>query len=99
MRESEVEQYLKHRVREAGGRAFKWTSPGRAGVPDQIVLWPGGAVSFVEVKRPAGIVSKIQKLTIEEMLVLGHDVSLCWSTEQVDEFIAERVHLWAKARQ
>ena len=42
MRESTVEKYLCKRIKEKKGLAMKLVSPGLAGVPDRIVLLPGG---------------------------------------------------------
>lgn len=52
MRESGLERKITEYVREKGGTAYKWVSPGRAGVPDRICIFPGGFIVFVEVKRP-----------------------------------------------
>lgn len=46
--ESAEEAYFAKRVREAGGRSYKF---GQNGLPDRIVLFPGGVVIFVEMKR------------------------------------------------
>lgn len=46
-----IERELVQRVQGAGGQAYKFTSPGRVGVPDRIVLLPGRAPEFVELKR------------------------------------------------
>lgn len=53
MREAVFERKLKKRIEEKGGLCLKWVSPGYTGVPDRIVLLPGGRIFFVEVKRPA----------------------------------------------
>ena len=50
MRERDIEQYFIRRVREAGGEQRKFVSPGRKGVPDRIVGFPGGIFAFVELK-------------------------------------------------
>lgn len=52
MREKDVEQHLIDQAERQGGTAIKLTSPGRAGLPDRIVMLPGGRIAFVEVKRP-----------------------------------------------
>ena len=52
MREKQIEQKLVKAVRSAGGIAPKFVSPGYSGMPDRIVLLPGGHVGFVEVKAP-----------------------------------------------
>ena len=50
MREKTIEQKFVAAVKTAGGLALKFTSPGFDGVPDRIVLLPGGKMAFVEVK-------------------------------------------------
>jgi hypothetical protein len=52
--ERDIERYLVRRTIEHGGVAYKWVSPGRAGVADRIVLLPGGKVWFVELKTAKG---------------------------------------------
>lgn len=50
MREKTIEQKLVQAVKAMGGIAPKFTSPGFDGMPDRIVLLPGGHIAFVEVK-------------------------------------------------
>jgi len=52
MSEKELEQLFKKRVREKGGRAYKFVSPGTGGVPDRLVVLPEGKIGFVELKAP-----------------------------------------------
>ena len=52
MREKQIEQKLVHKVKAAGGIAPKFVSPSFDGMPDRIVLLPGGHIGFVEVKAP-----------------------------------------------
>lgn len=52
--EKEIESKLRHMVEQHGGMCLKWVCPGWAGVPDRIVLLPGGRIIFVELKRPKG---------------------------------------------
>jgi hypothetical protein len=52
MREKAIEKKLVQAVKSAGGIALKFTSPGFDGMPDRIVLLPGGRMAFVEVKAP-----------------------------------------------
>ena len=51
-RENLIEKHLVTEVKKAGGRAYKFVSPGRRSVPDRIVLLPGGRLVFVECKAP-----------------------------------------------
>lgn len=52
VREEVIERHLVNEVKKAGGIAYKFTSPGRRGVPDRIVLLPNGKIIFVECKAP-----------------------------------------------
>lgn len=52
MREKVIEQKLVQAVKKAGGLAVKFTSPGLSGMPDRLVILPGGKMAFVEVKAP-----------------------------------------------
>ena len=71
MLESEIEKELVRRVRTAGGKAFKWVSPGNAGVPDRIVIMPGGRIWFVELKTDTGRLSPSQQRQINHLNRLG----------------------------
>jgi len=42
VRESTIEKYLRAEIAKLGGWMEKHTSPGRRGVPDNIVMWPAG---------------------------------------------------------
>lgn len=53
--EKEIERKLKVLVEgKLGGRCLKFVCPGWRGVPDRILLFPGGRVQFAELKRPKG---------------------------------------------
>ena len=52
MREKIIEQHLVKAVKNSGGIAPKLVSPGFDGMPDRLVLLPGGKIGFVEVKAP-----------------------------------------------
>ena len=60
MRERDIERYLVERVKALGGMCIKFTSPNRRGVPDRIVMLPGGVLHWVELKRPGGVVEAHQ---------------------------------------
>ena len=50
--EKQIEQGLVKAVKNMGGIAPKFVSPGFDGMPDRIVLLPYGKFAFVEVKAP-----------------------------------------------
>lgn len=91
MRERDIEEYLRKRVKAVGGAAYKWTSPGNSGVPDRIVIFPGGGVVFVELKAPGGKPTPLQLAQHKRLRALNCDVRIIDSKEQVDAFIKELV--------
>lgn len=52
MSEEELEKKFVKAVRKAGGRAYKFVSPGTSGVPDRLVVMPDNGIGFVELKAP-----------------------------------------------
>ena len=89
MREKAIEEYLRNRVKASGGIAYKFTSPGNAGVPDRLVLLPDGRVVFVELKASGKKPTALQELQQKRIAGLGFKVLVIDSKEQVDEFIKE----------
>jgi hypothetical protein len=85
--EVDIERYFCRQVKARGGYAFKWVSPGQRGVPDRIVLLPGGKVWFVELKAPGGRLSALQQFVGALLLRLGFHYTVIWTKEQVDEWI------------
>ena len=72
--EKQVERNFVKAVNEAGGLAMKFVSPGRVGVPDRIVLLPGGRAVFAEIKRPGGHLRKSQEIACREIRAKGFSV-------------------------
>ena len=52
MREKQIEQKLVKAVKARGGVCPKLVCPAFDGMPDRLVLLPGGHVGFAEVKAP-----------------------------------------------
>ena len=85
--EKEIERKLLRLVEKHGGRCLKWVCPGWAGVPDRIVLLPGGRIHFVETKRPkGGRYSAMQDKWREWLLALGFSYWRIKDQEQLDIF-------------
>ena len=88
MRERDIENYLREQVKRIGGRAYKFESPGNAGVPDRLVLLPGGRTVFVEMKAPGKKPSVLQRAQIRRIKNLGHTAVVIDSKTRVDDFIS-----------
>lgn len=95
MLEKEIEKKLVEGIRRLGGRAYKWVSPGSNGVPDRIIVMPGGRILFVELKTSTGVVSKLQKMQIRMLSQMGCDVRVVFGMDGVqdllDRLTAERM--------
>jgi len=81
-----VEKYLVEKVKKPGGLAYKWVSPGADGVPDRIVIWPGGVVHFIEVKEHTHV-RAIQRFRMNELKRKGCTVLVLKGKEEVDGYI------------
>jgi hypothetical protein len=60
MREAHIERSLVKQVRDLGGLALKFISPGLDGVPDRLVLLPFGKLAFIELKAPERTLRPLQ---------------------------------------
>ena len=90
MLESEVEKKLCKKVKEElHGRAFKFVSPGQNGVPDRIILVPGGRIYFVETKAPGKKLRKLQELVCGWIRELGFLVLRIDTIEKVEMFVRQ----------
>ena len=74
MREKTIEQKLKTAVEDVGGMALKLTCPGFDGMPDRMLLMPGGMIAFVEVKAPGKVPRPLQIRRKTQLEQLGFRV-------------------------
>ena len=87
--EKAIEQYLVKKVREAGGMAYKFVSPGNRGVPDRVVVFPDGRIVFAEIKCDTGKLSAQQNNQIKKLRRLNQTVRVIYSKEEVNMFMSE----------
>ena len=87
MKEKIVENHFVWAVERAGGKAYKFTSPGRKGVADRIACLPDGSTWFVELKTKGGRLSALQKMFMSDMALLKQNYACLWTIEQVDEWL------------
>ena len=89
MKESEIESRLRDGVKNLGGRAYKFVSPGNDGVPDRLVVMPGRRPIFVELKTECGRLSPLQKVQIDRLYKLGQDVRILYGMDAVERFMQQ----------
>ncbi|MBE6874160.1 MAG: VRR-NUC domain-containing protein [Ruminococcus albus] len=89
MNEKFIEQKLVKAVKNKGGAALKFVSPGVDGVPDRIVLLPGGRIGFVELKSLGKKMQPLQERRKRQLEALGFRVWCVDTIEQVERVIDE----------
>ena len=89
MREKIIEQHLVKAVKNRGGIAPKLVSPGFDGMPDRLVLLPGGKIGFVEVKAPGKEPRPLQVARHGLLRRLGFKVYILDAPEQIGGILDE----------
>ena len=92
MREKDIEQALTAKVKAMGGIAPKFTSPGFDGMPDRLVLLPGGRMGFVELKAPGKKPRALQEARHRLLRRLGFKVYVIDEINQIDSVLEEIDH-------
>ncbi|MCH5185206.1 MAG: VRR-NUC domain-containing protein [Oscillospiraceae bacterium] len=89
MLEKEIEQSLKNAVKMRGGLALKFVSPGMNGVPDRLILFPGGKAAFAELKAPGRKMRSIQIKRKRQLEALGFSVYCIDGTDRIGGILDE----------
>ena len=89
MLEKDIEKLFRDEIKKAGGKAYKFTSPGNDGVPDRIAMLPEGQIVFVELKTDTGRLSKLQELQCKKIAELGQTVRVLHGLAEVRDFVME----------
>ena len=87
MREKQIEQKLMKAVRTMGGLCPKLVSPGMDGMPDRMVLLPGGRIAFAELKAPGRKPRPLQVRRMAQLSRLGFKVYVIDGPEQINEIL------------
>lgn len=88
-RERDVEKWLKKEIEGLGGEFWKFTSPGRDGVPDRIAMFPDGRLVFVELKTTKGKPTKVQRYQIGVLLAMRRQVCIVRGKRAAKEFLED----------
>lgn len=89
MREKVIEDKLKKAVKEKGGLCLKFVSPGFDGVPDRIILMPGGIMAFAELKAPGKKLRPLQERRKRQLESLGFSVFCIDNPESIGGVLDE----------
>ena len=86
-KEKILEPKLKRKVEDLGGLCLKWVSPSFTGVPDRIILMPGGRIYFAEIKTTGKDLFQRQKFVKRQLERLGFIVWKVDSDVELMKFI------------
>lgn len=88
--EKSIESILRKAVEDDGGLCLKWVCPGHRGVPDRMILFPGGIIAFVELKRPGAKVKAggLQEWWREKIQSFGFPCYEISTAEQVQHLVS-----------
>ena len=89
MLEKTIEHKFVTEVKRVGGLALKFVSPGFDGVPDRLVLLPGGRLGFVEVKAPGKRPRPLQLARHRLLRRLGFNVYVLDDERQIGGIIRD----------
>lgn len=85
--EKRIEKKLRDACRKMGGIAIKLYSLSLTGLPDRMVLMPGGRIWFVELKSERGKLSAMQSFVHRFLHNLGFKVEVLNSGDALDNFL------------
>ena len=85
--EKTLEAKLRKEVEKRGGMAIKLLSQLHRGLPDRMVLLPGGLQYFVEMKTTGEKPTRLQAHCHQQLWALGFTVCVVDSTEALENFL------------
>lgn len=89
MNEKLIEKKLREEVKSLGGIALKLYSAYHTGLPDRLILMPGGRASFAEIKTTGKKPTMLQEKAIAELRALGFEAEVIDSQEALNNFLEE----------
>ena len=89
MREKQIEQKLVKAIKDKGGIAPKFVSPGFDGMPDRIVLLPYGKLAFIEVKALGKKPRELQVARHKLLRDLGFKVYVLDDMQLITKILSE----------
>lgn len=89
MMEKQIEARLTSEVKKRGGISIKLVSPSMMGLPDRLLLLPGGRMGFVEVKQRGERPRSLQIKRIKQLQLLGFIALVLNEIEDIGKVIDE----------
>ena len=89
MREKAIERKLTDATKSRGGICPKLVCPGFDGMPDRMILLPGGRIAFVEVKAPGKVPRPLQAARHRMLHTLGFAVFVLDHPDQIGGILDE----------
>ena len=89
VRESKLEAQLLRAVAQAKGVCIKLPAVHYAGIPDRLLLLPGGHARFLELKRAGKKPTRIQRWWLERLTALGFDAQYVSGQAALDRYVTE----------
>lgn len=91
IREQDIEDAFIRKAREAGCITRKINGMGFASWPDRLILCPGGAVLFIEFKKPGEGLRPAQAALHSEAHKLGHTWYTCDDAENAMMIVRDHI--------
>ena len=86
--EKTLEARLRKEVEALGGKALKLMSQLHRGLPDRLVLMPGGLAFFVELKSTGKKPTGLQTHCHDQLRQMGFEVYVVDTTESLEKAVA-----------
>lgn len=75
-----TEQHCRGIATEHGCILLKLSPLGAAGIPDRLLLMPGGRVAFIEFKQPGRYLKPLQRWWRDRLVAMGFMAEVCRSS-------------------
>jgi hypothetical protein len=93
--ESQVEAKIVAYARSKGCLVYKFSSPARRGVPDRIIIAPGGKVLFLEIKRPGKHPTELQMREMRLLREQGCNADWVSNAEDGKRWVDGLLSVWS----
>lgn len=86
--EKDIEKKCKKLAEAQGALFLKASIPGYPGFPDRLLILPHETV-YIELKRPDGVLTKLQSAWHARLSQLGHGIFVIYSVDEFKKLLAE----------